>query len=278
MKNLSIGFYNGDLRSVYMAKLLSLDNSVYIYNIDNDKLNNYVELCDTPEELFAKAHIIIPPVSLFINNEERVSEFISYISEKNYIFGGCFPGALTDYMEQNNIKYYDYMKNEEFVQYNTIATAEGTIATIIKETKVNLCECKVLITGYGRCAKTLAEKLKNLCFKVGISARKESDLESAQEQEYLGLHISDLKEHINEYQVIVNTIPALILTEDILMKISKDTLIVDIASKPGGVDFKYCENAEIKALSCLGLPGKYAPKSTAIFLCRLLSHTTANFE
>jgi len=90
MENMAIGFYNGDLRSVYMANNLSKRYTVNTYNIDNPMLNN-CNIMHTPEELFKKSDIIIPPVSLFINNDEEVNRFISLVTEGKCIFGGCLP-------------------------------------------------------------------------------------------------------------------------------------------------------------------------------------------
>ena len=43
----------------------------------------------------------------------------------------------------------------------------------------------------------------------------------------------------------------------------KETLIIDIASGRGGLDYKEAEEKQIKAIHCLGLPGKYAGKVSA---------------
>ncbi len=268
--NLSFGFYNGDLRSVYMANCLSSKGlTVYTYNINSDKLNN-CRTINTPEELFKISNIIIPPVSLFINNDKAVEEFCRLVSARNIVFGGCFPEKLVTYFKQNNIKFYDYMNNEDFVWYNTIATAEGTLAIAISETDINLCECNTLIIGNGRCAKTLIKKIQGLCLDVTVTARKESAISELRQQEISSFLISELKNYINKYQIIINTVPALVLDSNILCKVAQNTLIIDISSKPGGVDFEYCNKCGIKAIHALSLPGKYAPKATAMFLCRLL--------
>ena len=45
-----------------------------------------------------------------------------------------------------------------------------------------------------------------------------------------------------------------------------DTLILDMASEPGGVDYKAAEELGITAVLLPGLPGKYAPASSAEIL------------
>ncbi len=48
-----------------------------------------------------------------------------------------------------------------------------------------------------------------------------------------------------------------------LKEVGKETLIIDIASGRGGLDYKEAEEKQIKAIHCLGLPGKYAGKVSA---------------
>ncbi len=269
MNNLSFGFYNGDLRSVYMANGLSKRFTVHTYNIEDNKLNN-CNTVNTPEELFRKSDVIIPPVSLFINNDEAVENFCKLITNRNLVFGGCFPEKLITYFNENGIKYCDYMNNEDFVLYNTISTAEGVLAIAISETDINLNESNVLVIGYGRCAKTLIRKLQNISKSVCVTARKESDIFVAKLNGFDGFLLSDMQGRIGKYNIIINTVPAMVLKRDILCQVTSDTLIIDIASKPGGVDFDYCNKHNIKAIHALSLPGKYAPRSTARFLCNML--------
>ena len=51
----------------------------------------------------------------------------------------------------------------------------------------------------------------------------------------------------------------MIFDSDKLSKLRRDTLIIDLASKPGGVDLAEAERLNIKAIHALGLPGKTAP-------------------
>ena len=76
---------------------------------------------------------------------------------------------------------------------------------------------------------------------------------------YEPLPLDNLKDHIHEFDIIFNTIPSLILDDEILTKVKKDALIIDLASKPGGVDLAEAERLNIKTIHALGLPGKTAP-------------------
>ncbi|OJT71237.1 dihydrofolate reductase, partial [Clostridioides difficile] len=49
-------------------------------------------------------------------------------------------------------------------------------------------------------------------------------------------------------------------------KVSQEVTIIDIASSPGGVDYSVVKEAGINATLCLGLPGKYSPKTSGEIL------------
>ena len=78
--------------------------------------------------------------------------------------------------------------------------------------------------------------------------------------------LAALEDKIDQYDYIFNTIPSLVLTRDLLIKTNPTVVIIDISSAPGGVDFQSAKELSKSAKLCLGLPGKYAPKSSAAFL------------
>lgn len=73
-------------------------------------------------------------------------------------------------------------------------------------------------------------------------------------------------EHLKRYDIIFNTVPHLILKEDNIKYIKEDCLIIDLASKPGGVDKEVAEKKKIKLIPALALPGKIAPVTTAEYM------------
>ena len=68
--------------------------------------------------------------------------------------------------------------------------------------------------------------------------------------------------------MLVNTVPAPVVTGAIIRELPRDAYILDIASKPGGTDFACARECGIRADLALGLPGKYAPKESAYILDR----------
>ena len=54
----------------------------------------------------------------------------------------------------------------------------------------------------------------------------------------------------------------MLFDEYMLNKLRKDTLMIDLASKPGGVDFNIAGKLGLKVIWALSLPGKVAPVSS----------------
>ena len=78
---------------------------------------------------------------------------------------------------------------------------------------------------------------------------------------------------LQESDFIFNTIPAMVLPKALLGYVRRDALILDMASAPGGVDYEACKELGISAALLPGLPGKYAPASSAEILAEKIERT-----
>ena len=66
------------------------------------------------------------------------------------------------------------------------------------------------------------------------------------------------------------------MPKEVMARVSCDSLVIDIASVPGGVDFQAAKKAGIPVIHALGLPGKYAPKSSACLLVDIFLSIQSN--
>lgn len=173
----------------------------------------------------------------------------------------------------NNKNVFDYFKDEAVTIKNTIPTAEGTIAMAINETEETLFGSRCLVLGYGKVAKTLSSYLGCFGAKVTIAARKETDRVLAAINSFNTIELNELISNVENFDIIINTIPAKIIDSSILKRIRNQSLIIDLASKPGGVDFKEAETLGKKVIWALGLPGKVAPKTAAEYIFKYIIET-----
>jgi len=272
-----IGIYGGDLRQVYMAKSFLLKGyRVVTYSIAETVSHKNCRLAHTLNELFENSKVLIGPIpmsrdqigimSIGAPSDLTLAHVAYLLKDHHILIGGNIPSSITELCDSRNIIYYDLMKDEKITILNAVATAEGAIMEAILGSDRNLHGSNCLVLGYGRCAKVLSQKLKALDAGVTIAARSEEALAYASTNGQLAVHLSNIKCILPSFHYIFNTIPALVLDRDCLDLVSNDVTIIDIASAPGGVDFKYAKSLNLNAKLCLGLPGKVAPKTSADIL------------
>lgn len=195
----------------------------------------------------------------------KVEEIIPKLEHKS-IFGGKIPRNVVRLCEINNIECYDIMNNEALAILNAIPTAEGTIQKIMEFTRTTIYNSNVLILGFGKCGKVLADRLYGLKANVFCEARNEKDIALIKALGYNGINIVDLDNEISKMDVVINTVPYMLLNRRRIDLLKPDALIIDIASAPGGTDFDYCKEKGIKAYLELGIPAKVAPVSSSLYI------------
>lgn len=276
-KSNEFAFIGGDLRQFFMAEeLINKGFHVCIYGLKTIRpLKDLVIASSLKEAMDFGDNMICPvpfsrdQINIFSNNWKQdmtIDNFISHLKKNHKVYGGMIGESVKESCMEKNIPCFDFMEEEEVLIKNAIATAEGTVAEAIMKSPCNLHKAPCLILGFGRCAKVLATKLKGLDMLVTVSARNNVELTMAEASGYTILELDNLKEHIGDFTFIFNTIPFLILNSRVLEFVRRDALIIDIASKPGGTDFERAKEIGINAFLCLGLPGKYAPKTSAEIL------------
>lgn len=181
----------------------------------------------------------------------------------------------------NEVHVVEYMKSNSVAYKNAIATAEGAISEAIRISDINLHGSRVLVTGYGRCGEILANKLRGLNCQVTVMDRKQEKRAKAQAYGFdtLDFDIKQLtKKDSKTFGFVFNTVPKLVLDQSMLSCFSNDVCMIDIASKPGGIDYNYCKKNGINAVLLPGLPGKYAPKTSAEILLEVIQDSMCDWE
>lgn len=266
----------GDKRNVELAKMLIQDGKiVYICGLDKLIEKDILE-CIEIGQLAKEVDIVIGPIPLSRDNitlnakysaKEISLDTILEVAKNKTLIAGNIAEEVIERCKANNINVIDIMKNEKLAILNTIATAEGTIEIAISNTQNTLSESKVLILGYGRVGKTLVNKMKNLVYKLDCATKEKNELALIQTNSGCNkMNLDDIEKYLDNYDIIINTIPAMVLDKEKIQKIRKDTLLIDLASNPGGIDKKEAISRQINVIHALGLPGKYAPRTSAKFI------------
>ena len=255
----------GDLRSFFLAKTLSKEkHEVKLYGFE--KLENFKE-CEKYDEMIRNSNAIILPIPFSkdnkyihmpFSNQDILIKEICYYLENKIIFVGNIHQDLKEELHKKNNKVIDFMQKEEFAILNAIPTAEATIEIILKNTKKILQNSHCLIMGFGRIGKVLADKLKSLSAKVTCIITNQVEKAWAQVYGYETTTIENIQNNctkFKQYDIIINTIPKIIFNEE-LKEFKKETLVIDLASKPYGIDRKIAEQEKLNFIEALGLPRK----------------------
>ena len=269
----------GDLRIIKLAKMLAREqNEIFAYGLEKAeelKKNQNIKHCESIKKAIQEVEIVIGPIPFssngktinmpFSDKEVTIREMMHVINAKVLIAGGITP-EVYEMANDEYIEIIDIMKREELAVLNTIATAEGTIQIAIENTNKIIHGSEVLILGFGRIGKVLARKLAGLSSKVTCAARKDEDLAWIQAYGHKATNINTIGENLKQYDIIINTVPHIILNEERLQYVKNECLLIDLASNPGGIDKKAVKDNQLKFVWALSLPGKVAPTTSAEFI------------
>lgn len=274
MENKRFAIIGGDRRNYELALLLKeRGHLVKLFGFNELEVENADQFLS---DAINGVDIVIAPVPLTRDGKNinapynvegiRIEGVFTNMSKEQILIGGAISEDIMKIADEYEINTLDILKIEEMAVLNAIPTAEGGIKIALEELPITLHNSNALILGFGRIGKILSKILRGIGANVYVAARKHSDVSWIQAYGYTPIYIENLDENIWKMDVIFNTIPKILLNNKLLNKIKDEALIIDLASKPGGLDHSQVKNMKIKVIHALGLPGKMAPKSSARFM------------
>ncbi|KEO82988.1 dipicolinate synthase subunit DpsA [Tumebacillus flagellatus] len=287
LTGIKMAFVGGDARIIEVIKHASeLDAGIVLIGFDQleTPLPDTVKAELSPD-VFSDVDAIVLPVSGMDDEGNVQAQYSSsplVLDESHFeamprhtmIFTGIARKRLAETCQARDLRLFKLMELDEVAIHNSIPSAEGAIQFAMQNTDITLHGSHSVVLGFGRCGITLARMLTGIGANVTCCARSAADLARIEEMGLQAVPMQDLAAAVREAQIIFNTVPAMILSAQILAKVPKSCVIIDIASNPGGTDFRYAEKRGIKAILAPSLPGIVAPKTAgqilARTLCRLL--------
>lgn len=274
-----IAVIGGDLRIVKLAEMLAKENfEINSYAMEKSKSiskNKEIKKCETLEETIENSDIVIGPIPITSNNvdintpfsDKRVTlEDLAKTLNGKKLIAGNIKQELYQLTQNEKVEIIDILNREELVVLNSISTAEGAIQIIMEETAKTVHGSNVLIVGFGKLGKILAKMLDGLGANVNCETKENVDLAWIKAYGYKPIHPKEMNSELSNFDIIINTVPAMILDESKLKLLKKDCLILDLAPNPGGVDKAAAKNEGIKTIWALSIPGKVAPLTSAEFI------------
>lgn len=267
--NNAFGILGGDQRQLYLARSIAADGyPVYISCLEEgegaEKLPS-VEL----EELPSRCSTVILPLPAtrdgkYLNtalSRKKVpldDRFAALFLTKT-VYGGMMEKLFESSEVWESVTAYDYYAREELMVGNAFLTAEGAVGVAIQEYEGALNGSRCLVTGFGRIGKALCLALRGLGAQVDCCARKSQDLTAIRA---LGCRPLQYREIREAYDVVFNTVPARVLTAQPLSRQRPGTLILELASRPGGVDLEAARRLGLRVKDVPSIPGRMSPKTS----------------
>jgi dipicolinate synthase subunit A len=258
----------GDLRSFHLYGLIR-EKYENLKLVGFDKIDPLFALS---EKVINAATFIIAPIPFTVdgkyiylpqNSEQMSIEDVLSIIRCNVTILCNSIGNLNFSKAVNVI---DLSKNEEFLQKNTIATVEGIVEIMIRESDLTIHSSTVLIVGMGRIGSRLGSILQKFGSRISVVTNEQREKGIAFAEGFDLINFESLIDNVSKYDIVINTVPYPYFSRDIISKIKKSTLFIDVASQPGAIE--ECCKAEIpfKYLVARGIPGKSSPLSVAKYL------------
>ncbi|MNN09769.1 Dipicolinate synthase subunit A [compost metagenome] len=283
LTGLTIVFLGGDARQVEVInKCVELDASVHIVGFDQleSPLQGARNIKLSPD-LLGEADVIVLPVigcddqgviAAPFSKAEVVlkQETFAAIREGTLVYTGMAKSFLKRMSAEYGFRLIELLDRDDVAIYNSIPTAEGAVMMAIQNTDITIHGSSCIVLGIGRTGFTLAKTLQGLGANVQVGVRREADVARAIQMGWKPFKTTDLSASTGDVDLIFNTIPTMIITAQIISKLPRKAVIIDLASAPGGTDFRFAEKRGIKALLAPGLPGIVAPKTAGIIIANTL--------
>ena len=264
---MKILFIGGDKRMEYTAEKLSENHDISRFGGKFSASGGAFDVIILPLPLSKDGKTIFAPNEHSpLTFDELFQAIGGFADEHTIVLAGGENPALSEFCRDINCECVNYFACETLTLRNASLTAESALCLLSQSTDGALLGSETLITGSGRIAGFLAERLRVCGSEVTIAARNSAKREQFILNGYSAIPIEELSNVISKFDYIVNTIPAPIFDENMFSKIRLDAVYQELASLPEQPGKVLAEHCGIRYIYAGGLPGKYSPKAAGEFI------------
>jgi dipicolinate synthase subunit A len=157
-----------------------------------------------------------------------------------------------------SIKVHEYEWDRSLMLQRTPAIIEGLLKIVIENTAITMHNANACVVGQGTIGAVLARYLVALGAHTHVAARNAEQRAAAFVAGATPHLLPDLPALAPSLDFVFSTVPSRVVGEDVLSRLPKTALIVDLAAPPGGVDFDAAKRLGLNAIWGRGL-GSRAP-------------------
>lgn len=276
-----ISVIGGDTRQIYTAaRLHEIGFDVCVFGFELNEKALSLPKCDSLEKAMENDIIVLPlPCTKnnrtlnasFSENELPLSEIIRFTHERHKVFLGMGNEQLIRQIRGKGAAVTDYFSLEELTIKNALLTAEGVLSLILEKLPVTVWGLKAAVTGYGRVGYYTCRILSALGAELTVFARSKTQLAKAQTAGFSAESLECISEKAADFDIIINTVPAPVISEEAISRTKEDCVMIETASAPYGIDFSAVQKHGRTLIKAFSLPGKTAPKTAGFIIADTIS-------
>ncbi|MBQ3518410.1 MAG: hypothetical protein IJA31_03715 [Clostridia bacterium] len=202
-------------------------------------------------------HLLLPVPSFEADGRIRGGGILEHILAK-LPEQVCVIGGNLDHATLKSYPKIDLLQDAEYLARNAAITADCALRIAASRLPVAFQGCPILILGWGRIGKCLADLLKSLGADVTVAARKPSDRAMLQALGFRSADPKSLEPILRRFRVLYNTVPAPILSDAQMFHCRPDCIKIELASVRG--------IAGSQVIPANGLPGKTVPETSGALI------------
>jgi dipicolinate synthase subunit A len=281
---MKVVFVGGDARQLeVIKKVAELDVDVTIVGFDqlHTPLDGAVH-GEFDASLFSDVDALVLPavgtddegrVLTVFSDQEIVlkQEHMAALPRRAIVFCGMAKPYLKELCHAESLQLVELFARDDISIYNAIPTAEGALMLAIQNTDVTVHGANVVVLGMGRTGQTLAHTLQGVGAKVRMGVRRDEHYARALQMNFAPFYMEELPEVAQVADLVFNTVPAMVVTPNVIANLPARAVIIDLASKPGGTDFRFAERRGVKAMLAPSLPGIVAPRTAGRIIADCLT-------
>ena len=274
----------GDARQIEIIKTLCANNAnVFVCGFEQkDDIDLKAVHCELKDDLLKQVDaVILPavgtddegyiPCTFSTQTIQLLPKHLQQLKPSCVVFTGIARLYLKQRCEEAKIELIELFERDDIAIYNSIPTAEGALMMAIQHTDITIHGSRSMVLGFGRTGITMARLLKAMGSDVFVGVHRVEQYARAYEYGFRPFYTKNLIDNVRNIDLIFNTIPTMIIKKQIIDRLQQRTVIIDLATKPGGTDFASAEALNIKAILAPGLPGIVAPRTAGIILAECIS-------
>ncbi len=251
----------GDLRSVYLCRRLLRDGyTVQAWGLELSDVPQCCR-CDTLAAALDGTDCVVLPIPSAGSDLLRAPYSCAPIPLD--AVAKALPKGLPVFGSKCGLPITDLTAIETMAVGNAALTAQCALLLILQNTHRALMGQNILILGAGRIGTLLSLQLKALGAEVTLTSRDPIRRAWCSAMGMNAAHTHEISHILPTQDIVINTIPTTILDSHALSLLPDHTLLLELASLPGGFSPVEAEAMGLRTVMGRGLPGKYTPAGAA---------------